>query len=252
MTTRTALVTGVVGGIGAAIASRLATDGAKVIVSDLPGEALVAAADRLRLPMIAADLGDPLSVSSLKDHLLAQHGNPDIIVNAAGGVCNQIGTSLEEVEPSGWKSIFAANVDSALHLAQSFVPAMKTNQWGRVITISSGAGLRPSLTGIHAYTAAKHAFLTRGDKYSVLVDQLNNKITVPKLNNKPIDAMGAGDIFHGMASVMCVTSTNSFLNLFLSQIAGAHAVDIEGNSDFPKLNQIIRTFNFYLNQSQKI
>ena len=159
MTTRTALVTGVVGGIGAAIASRLATDGAKVIVSDLPGEALVAAADRLRLPMIAAELGDPLSVRSVQDHLLAQHGNPDIIVNAAGGVCNQIGTSLEEVEPSGWKSIFAANVDSALHLAQSFVPAMKTNQWGRVITISSGAGLRPSLTGIHAYTAAKHALV---------------------------------------------------------------------------------------------
>ncbi|MEK9856049.1 MAG: SDR family NAD(P)-dependent oxidoreductase [Rhodobiaceae bacterium] len=159
MTTRTALVTGVVGGIGAAIASRLATDGAKVIVSDLPGEAVVAAADRLRLPMIVADLGDPLSVSNLKDHLVAQHGNPDIIVNAAGGVCNQIGTALEEVEPSGWKSIFAANVDSALHLAQSFVPAMKANRWGRVITISSGAGLRPSLTGIHAYTAAKHALV---------------------------------------------------------------------------------------------
>lgn len=159
MTTRTALVTGVVGGIGAAIASRLATDGAKVIVSDLPGEAVAAAADRLRLPMIVADLGDPLSVSNLKDHLVAQHGNPDIIVNAAGGVCNQIGTPLEEVEPSGWKSIFAANVDSALHLAQSFVPAMKANRWGRVITISSGAGLRPSLTGIHAYTAAKHALV---------------------------------------------------------------------------------------------
>jgi len=159
MTTRTALVTGVVGGIGAAIASRLATDGAKVIVSDLPGEALAAAAKRLQLPMIAADLGDPLSVRNLKDHLVAQHGNPDIIVNAAGGVCNQIGTSLEEVEPSGWKSIFAANVDSALHLAQSFVPAMKANRWGRVITISSGAGLRPSLTVIHAYITAKHALV---------------------------------------------------------------------------------------------
>ncbi len=159
MTTRTALVTGVVGGIGAAIASRLAADGAKVIVSDLPGKALAAAAKRLRLPMIAADLGDPLSVGNLKDHLVAQHGDPDIIVNAAGGVCNQIGTPLEQVEPSGWKSIFAANVDSALHLAQSFVPAMKANRWGRVITISSGAGLRPSLTGIHAYTAAKHALV---------------------------------------------------------------------------------------------
>ena len=44
MITKTALVTGVVGGIGSAIASRLAMDGAKVIVSDLPGEALAAAA----------------------------------------------------------------------------------------------------------------------------------------------------------------------------------------------------------------
>ena len=78
MTARTALVTGVVGGIGAAIASRLATDGAKVIVSDLPSEALAAAAHQLRLPKIVADLGDPGSVTNLTDYLIAQHGNRDI------------------------------------------------------------------------------------------------------------------------------------------------------------------------------
>ena len=105
MTARTALVTGVVGGIGAATAWRLATDGAKVIVSDLPGEPLAAAAHQLRLPKIAADLGDPGSVTNFKDYLIAQHGNPDNIVNAAGGVCNQVGVSVEEVESSGWKSI---------------------------------------------------------------------------------------------------------------------------------------------------
>ena len=47
MTVRTALVTGIVGGIGAAIATRLAADGAKVVVSDLPGDALEEAAGRL-------------------------------------------------------------------------------------------------------------------------------------------------------------------------------------------------------------
>ena len=79
MTARTALVTGVVGGIGAAIASRLATDGAKVIISDLSSEALAAAAHQLRLPKIAADLGDPGSVTNLRDHLIAKHGTQALL-----------------------------------------------------------------------------------------------------------------------------------------------------------------------------
>jgi 3-oxoacyl-[acyl-carrier protein] reductase len=44
-------------------------------------------------------------------------------------------------------------------LAQAAAPHMKSNGWGRIVTVSSGAGLRPSLTGIHAYTAAKHALV---------------------------------------------------------------------------------------------
>lgn len=159
MTARNALVTGVVGGIGAAIAKRLAADGARVVVSDLPGDALDRAAGRLGLPAIAADLGDPDAVRDLVARITAEHGAPEILVNAAGGVRGQVGTALEEVDPDGWHEIFAANVDAALYLAQAIVPAMKAAGWGRIVTISSGAGLRPSLTGIHAYTAAKHALV---------------------------------------------------------------------------------------------
>ena len=61
--------------------------------------------------------------------------------------------------PEAWRHIFAINVDATLYLSQALVPAMKTAGWGRIVTISSGAGLRPSLTGIHAYTAAKHALV---------------------------------------------------------------------------------------------
>ncbi len=159
MTARTALVTGIVGGIGAAIAARLAADGAKVVISDLPGDALEEAARKLGLPTAAADLGDPSSVKSMVQQITADHSAPDILVNAAGGVRNQVGTPLEDVDPAAWHSIFAINVDATLYLSQALAPAMKTAGWGRIVTISSGAGLRPSLTGIHAYTAAKHALV---------------------------------------------------------------------------------------------
>jgi 3-oxoacyl-[acyl-carrier protein] reductase len=66
---------------------------------------------------------------------------------------------LEDIKPEAWHKIFAANVDATLYLSQALVPAMKQSGWGRIVTISSGAGLRPSLTGIHAYTAAKHALV---------------------------------------------------------------------------------------------
>lgn len=159
MTARIALVTGVVGGIGAAIAKHLAEGGARVIVTDLPGEGFDAAAGHLDLPAIAADLTDPASVQALTRRIASDIGHPDILVNAAGGVLGQVGTPLEDVEPADWHRIFAVNVDATLYLAQALVPAMKAAGWGRIVTISSGAGLRPSLTGIHAYTAAKHALV---------------------------------------------------------------------------------------------
>ncbi len=159
MSGRIALVTGVVGGIGAAIAARLAAEGAKVVVTDLAGDGLTRAAEQLGLPAVAADLTDTASVQQMVQQITAEHGAPDILVNAAGGVCNQVGTPLEEVQPENWHRIFAVNVDATLYLSQALVPAMKTAGWGRIVTISSGAGLRPSLTGIHAYTAAKHALV---------------------------------------------------------------------------------------------
>ena len=157
--TRRALVTGVVGGIGSAIASRLARGGAQVTVTDLPGDRLTEAAERLGLPAIPADLGKKDEVEALTARLRAEQGGPDILVNAAGGVQGQVGGPLEEVTVEAWRTIFAANLDSVFFLAQSVAPGMRVTGWGRILTISSGAGLRPSLTGIQAYTAAKHALV---------------------------------------------------------------------------------------------
>ena len=159
MTKPLALVTGVIGGIGYAIAQRLTNDGINVVITDIENSELNNKAKELNLPMIAADLSDPISVEELKIEMIRDHGHPNIIVNAAGGVCNQVANDLENVTTEQWGQIFQSNVDSAFYISRAFVTGMKKNSWGRIVTISSGAGLRPSLTGIQAYTAAKHALV---------------------------------------------------------------------------------------------
>ena len=58
------------------------------------------------------------------------------------------------------------------------------------------------------------------------------------------DTMGAGDIFHAMSSIMSLVQNNLYLSLLISQIAGAIAVKIEGNSDFPKKSNY-KFFQFF-------
>lgn len=156
---RVALVTGAAQGIGRAIAVSLKAAGAKVHLADINAENLKRTADELELPMHIADLGDQAAAHGLVKAVADAEGRLDIMALSAGGVCGQVKTPAEGVVPEKWHQIFRANVDSAMWLGQAAAPIMRQNGWGRIITIASGAGLRPSLTGIHAYTAAKHALV---------------------------------------------------------------------------------------------
>lgn len=82
-------------------------------------------------------------------------GQVHVLVNNAGGVLGQIGRPLEEVSEVDWNSIIAVNLSGAFFCAQAVAPAMKQARYGRIINVSSGAGLGPSLTGIQAYASAK-------------------------------------------------------------------------------------------------
>jgi 3-oxoacyl-[acyl-carrier protein] reductase len=128
----------------------------------------VADRDEAGLADFVAETGMPANVADLASREVAQlvvencrisAGRLDILVHAAGGVCGQQGGPVEAVMEAGWRAIFAANVDSAMWLAQAATPALKASPGGRILFIASGAGLRPSLTGIQAYTAAKHALV---------------------------------------------------------------------------------------------
>lgn len=153
-----AAVTGAAQGIGAAIARRLAASGATVAAIDID-ETGMASLAQMGIGLHVADLGDRSAASAAMNGVIAVHGRVDILVTSAGGVRGQIGRPVEEISESDWHAIFRANTDAAMWCAQAVAPNMKARNCGRIITISSGAGLRPSLTGIQAYAAAKHALV---------------------------------------------------------------------------------------------
>ncbi len=154
-----ALVTGAAQGIGQAIALALKAAGATVVALDIDAEQLEPFASAHDLVSVIADIGDRSECQMAVADILARTGRRDIVVNAAGGVRGQTGGPVSAVTPDNWRAIFEANVDGAFWLAQAACVPMQASGFGRIVNIASGAGLRPSLTGIQAYTAAKHALV---------------------------------------------------------------------------------------------
>jgi 3-oxoacyl-[acyl-carrier protein] reductase len=156
---RVALVTGAAQGIGRAIATALVEAGASVHLADIDAAGVSATAREIGATAHAADLGSPQAAQALIREIVQAEDGLDLLVPAAGGVRGQVGRPIEEISEDDWRVIFAANVDAAFFLAQAAAPVMRKARYGRIVTISSGAGLRPSLTGIQAYASAKHALV---------------------------------------------------------------------------------------------
>lgn len=156
---RVVLVTGAAQGIGAEIAKSFIEAGATVYVADMDAGGLAATADGLGVSHFALDLSDGDATATMVRAIHDDAGRLDIVAHAAGGVRGQVGRPVEDVSMEDWRQIFESNVDAAFCLARAVAPLMKEQGFGRIINISSGAGLRPSLTGIQAYAAAKHALI---------------------------------------------------------------------------------------------
>ena len=160
---KTVLVTGAAHGFGRAIALAFARLGANVYGGDVLEDALQET-ERLgretgNLTTSKLDVTDRDTIGAFVERAVKDTGRLDVLVNNAGGVLGQTGRPLEEVPEHDWHAIFGVNLDGAFWTSQAAAPHLKKagekQAGGRIVNISSGAGLGVSLTGIQAYAAAK-------------------------------------------------------------------------------------------------
>ncbi len=157
----TVAVTGAGHGFGRAIARGFAQMGGRVFACDLSAEELAeTAAGTPGMTTAAFDLTAPGAAAGWIKEIEDATGGPiGVLVCNAGGVRGQVNRPVEDVPEEDWHAIFDINTHAAFRLAKAVAPGMKAARSGRIVTISSGAGLKASKTGIQAYCAAKHALV---------------------------------------------------------------------------------------------
>lgn len=153
---KTAIVTGAGSGIGRATALRLASEGARVVGSDISDERLAALVEEnpgLDIVTVAGDVSSEETISRL---LEAAGGRVDALANVAGIMDGFLPAA--EVDDATWDRVFTVNVTAIMRLNRAVLPLMVAAGSGAIVNVSSEAGLRGSAAGA-AYTASKHAVI---------------------------------------------------------------------------------------------
>lgn len=147
---KTVVVSGTGHGFGRCIAETFAGLGARVFGCDMVAAELAETA-KAGVSTELVDLTDrAVAAASINRVEQATGGAVDVLVNIAGGVAGQEMRPIEDVPDSDWDRIFAVNIGAAFTLSRAAAAGMKSAQAGRIVNISSGAGLAASLTGIQA------------------------------------------------------------------------------------------------------
>jgi NAD(P)-dependent dehydrogenase (short-subunit alcohol dehydrogenase family) len=144
---RTALVTGGAKGIGAAIARRLAAEGAGVTIGDIDVDGAAKVAGEIGAESLRLDVTDPDSARGA----IEAAGTLDVLVNNAG--MDEFGF-FTETDPDVWGRIMAVNLGGVFACTHAALPGMQRAGYGRIVNIASEAG-RVGSKGSAVYSAAK-------------------------------------------------------------------------------------------------
>lgn len=154
---KVAVVSGARWGIGRRIVEGFLVGGARVFCSDNSAEGLEVVQQQGAHTAVV-DLTDRAKAAAWIAEIESRAGSAiDVLVNNAGGFAHAVSRPLEDVTDSEWDTVMAINPGIAFTLSRAVAPRMKQARRGRIINMSSGAGIAASRTKLHPYTAAKHA-----------------------------------------------------------------------------------------------
>jgi NAD(P)-dependent dehydrogenase (short-subunit alcohol dehydrogenase family) len=190
-----ALVTGSTAGIGLAIASTLAQEGARVIVNGRSQSSVDDVVAQLRSKTggdVQGFAGD-LSLAASAEDLARRHPDVEILINNLGIYEPK---PFEEITDADWARFFEVNVLSGVRLARLFLPAMKRANWGRIIFISSESAVQIPAEMIHyGMTKTAQLAVSRGLAEAVA----GTGITVNSILPGPTKSRGVGDFVEALA-----------------------------------------------------
>ena len=163
LTGHVALVTGAGQNVGAGIARALAAQGAALVVNDFHADRALRVAEEInqaggQAVAIAFDVTDLAEVIAGFDQATARLGHVDVLVNNAGtgGPTEPMPMAqFADMAADKWAPIIAVNLFGPMNCAKAAIGSMIDRQWGRVITISSGAGQIGMNIGVSPYAAGK-------------------------------------------------------------------------------------------------
>jgi NAD(P)-dependent dehydrogenase (short-subunit alcohol dehydrogenase family) len=178
---RVALVTGSARGIGRAIAIKLAERGARLVLVDLDEPTGTAAEIGGAALAIAADISEAAMWDRIGEAVERRFGRADIVVNNAG---IGSGVGIEDLEFDVWRRTMAVNLDAHFLSAKQFVPGMRKNGWGRIVSICSNS-IGVVVPGLSHYMASKMGAMgfVRGLANDVAAYGITVNAVLPALTN---------------------------------------------------------------------
>jgi meso-butanediol dehydrogenase/(S,S)-butanediol dehydrogenase/diacetyl reductase len=156
---RVAIVTGAARGMGAAIAARLGSEGAKLVLADRLGDELTTYAESLGLDASnvlckVTDVGVQADVEALVAAAVDRFGQVDVLVNNAG--IGHFGR-IADLDPVRWREVFAVDLDSIFYAVRTAIPHLIKTK-GSIVNIASISGMGGDY-GMNVYNAAKGAVI---------------------------------------------------------------------------------------------